>query len=469
MKDPDHQVRIQQRSRTRKWFVTNAAVHIETVVTPRRPARAPHFVLVGVILIFIVMSSLIALKTPAFESDDEPDHVQNIETLVSGHWYGIPSSCLPPRHVIVPDCAGTEPQQAPLYYLLLAGWQLVAGIPAQAPYRAQVNPGFFYGSPQLFIHKSTAVPGYLIWLRLLNVLFGALTVLVTFLAVRLIASDPWTPVIAASLVAFLPRMVFLSSFVNNDNLINLLGAVLTFAVLRYAKAPSYARMAAVGVVLGLLFTTKLSALPMVLVLIPLSLFMRGLTCRAWSLCVGVGASLVVSGWYFIQNTVRYGDPLAGHASAVYLAKVGGLGTPVGQPYEIGNPWRLVFGHVPYLIVESFWYESGWNTFRWPLTVDVLFCLATGAALLGLLNANINARTLISLASLSIAALLSVWAVALQAGSSARYALVGLPAMAALAALGLQRWKLPFRWLLPAMALCGTLVAIQSDVLGFHWT
>ena len=147
-----------------------------------------------------------------------------------------------------------------------------------------MNLAFFYGSPQLFVHKNTAVPGYLIWLRLLNVLFGALTVLVTFFAVRLIAKDPWTPVIAASLVAFLPRMVFLSSFVTNDNLVNLLGAVLTYAVLRFAKAPSYARMAAVGVVLGLLFVTKLSTLPLVLVLIPLCLFMRGSTRCVWSLC-----------------------------------------------------------------------------------------------------------------------------------------------------------------------------------------
>ena len=85
----------------------------------------------------------------------------------------------------------------------------------------------------------------------------------------------------------------------------------------------------------------------------------------------VGASLVVSGWYFIQNKERYGDPLASHATVVYFTKIGLLD---GHPYEIGNPWRLVFGHVPQLIVDSFWYESGWNTFRWPLAVDILFAL-----------------------------------------------------------------------------------------------
>jgi hypothetical protein len=38
-----------------------------------------------VILIFVALGSLIAIKTPAYESADEPGHVQNIETLVSGY------------------------------------------------------------------------------------------------------------------------------------------------------------------------------------------------------------------------------------------------------------------------------------------------------------------------------------------------------------------------------------------------
>jgi hypothetical protein len=43
-------------------------------------------------------------------------------------------------------------------------------------------------------------------------------VVLTFLAARALTLDPWTPVVAAAVVAFWPRLVFSSAFVNNDNL-----------------------------------------------------------------------------------------------------------------------------------------------------------------------------------------------------------------------------------------------------------
>ena len=55
--------------------------------------RGPLLVLASILVVFILLSAVIALKTPAWEANDEPGHVQNIEALVSGHWYGIPSHC----------------------------------------------------------------------------------------------------------------------------------------------------------------------------------------------------------------------------------------------------------------------------------------------------------------------------------------------------------------------------------------
>ena len=63
---------------------------------------------------------------------------------------------------------------------------------------------------------------------------------------------------SGGLIAFMPHFVFLSAFVTNDNLVNLLGALLAFVALRYVITPSPWRMAWVGVVTGLLVTTKLS-------------------------------------------------------------------------------------------------------------------------------------------------------------------------------------------------------------------
>ncbi len=48
------------------------------------------------------------------------------------------------------------------------------------------------------------------------------------------------------------------------------------------------------------------------------------------------------------------------------------------------------------------------------------------------------------------------------------AFLGLPALGCLAALGLERWRPPIRFLVPLLGLCGTLVAIQQDVLSIAW-
>ena len=47
----------------------------------------------------------------------------------------------------------------------------------------------------------------------------------------------WTPVVAASLMAFVPRSVFLSAYVTNDSLVNLLAAVLTYLALAVHNHP----------------------------------------------------------------------------------------------------------------------------------------------------------------------------------------------------------------------------------------
>ncbi len=199
-------------------------------------AGRAKIVLVGVIAIFVVLAAIIAVKTPAWESNDEPAHVQNIETLVAGHWYGMHLGKL---HLVeifgqkhnLGVTSGAEAHQPPLYYLLLAGWQRLAGpaprIPNPGPKSIQTTHGSF-------AHHGDADLHFLLWLRIPNIVLGALTIWFTFLAARLITSDPWTPVVAASIVAFLPKFVFLSAFVTNDNLVNLLGALLTFVALRYA-------------------------------------------------------------------------------------------------------------------------------------------------------------------------------------------------------------------------------------------
>ena len=444
-----------------------ATSHKQRSATP----RSVWFGLLAVISIFLTLATIIAVKTPAYESADEPGHVQNIETLLSGHWYSMNAPCRLNPHIGLLQCSGDEAQQAPLYYFLFAGWQRIIDQPALPPFNTRhvtVNPAFFAGKSGVFLHHSAADLRFLLWLRLPNIVLGALTVLLTFFTVRLITIDHWTPLVAASFVAFLPRMLFLWPFVTNDNLVNLFGALFAYVALRYALAPSRWRMAAVGSVYGLLLITKLTTSPLILVLVALAFFVPGWKRRAELFGVGAISALIVSGWYLIQNTVRYGDPLARRATAHYLSIIGGLGTPIGQPYTVPDPLRLIFIQVPQRIVQTFWYFSGWNQFHWSWPVNLMFTVVLLVTLVGLYHHRVDRRVLATLVIISIASFLSVWGVALQSYYQARYAFVGIPAMAALVALGVQGWKVPARFLLPAMGLVGTLVAIQLDVLAIHW-
>lgn len=427
----------------------------------------PFITLCGIIVVFVFLELIIAIKTPAYESADEPGHVQNVETLVSGHWYGLNAPCqLNPRLGLL-ECSGNEAQQAPLYYLLFVGWQKVAGQPALPPFNQRhvtVNPAFFVGTSGIFLHHSDADLRFLLWLRIPNIAFGVITILIAFSAIRLTTADPWTPVVGASFIAFEPRMMFLWPFVTNDNLVNLLGALFAYVAVRYALAPNRWGMAALGSVFGLLVVTKLSTLPIGLVLIVLAFMVPGWKQRTGFLGIGVLTTLIGSGWYLIQNAVRYGDALALHATTHYQAMIGGL----GQPDRLSDPLRFVFIQVPQRTVQTFWYVSGWNQFHWPWPVTTLFTIVLFCALLGLIGGRTDNRMLVTLGVISVAAFLCIWTVAIETYYQARYAYVGITAVAALMALGVERRKVPVRFVLPAMGFIGTLVALQQDVLSIHW-
>jgi 4-amino-4-deoxy-L-arabinose transferase-like glycosyltransferase len=422
----------------------------------RPPLPLVPIALALIVFGFVVLAAVVAYKTPAWQSSDEPEHVQNVENLVSGHWYGIDLDCKPkPSTVQLDSCNGDEAQQAPLYYLLMAGWQKIADLPPEV-------------HPQL-----TQDVAFLQWLRFGNVLLGVGTVLTAFLAARVVARDRWTPLIAAALVAFFPGFLFLSAFVTNDNLVNLLGAILTYCALRFCRGGSTQWMLVTGGVFGLLVTTKLSVLPLALLIPVLALMAPTWRRRGWLLACGLLSALAVSGWYLIQNWVRYGDPLAHHASAVYLTRLNALGSEIWGipiPYVVRNPLHLIFVNVPRTVVTKFWYESDWDVRHWSTGVGLVLTGVVAAVLLGLLRQRLSKRVLVALGALSVLSFSCVWFVAFQTNTyEPRYALVGLVALVTLVALAVQRWPVPVRWVLPAAAFVGCLVAVQQDVLSVHWT
>ena len=186
------------------------------------------------------------------------------------------------------------------------------------------------------------------------------------------------------------------------------------------------------------------------------------------------ASVLVCGWYLIQNTVRYGDPLAGAASQRYLTQIGGgLGMPYGVPYRVTDPLKTIVLEVPTRFIHVFFYGWGWDDAflkSLPLPVSLLFWVLLAFALVGLIGRHVSRGVLVVLGTLTLASFLSVWMVAFQTASyDPRLALVGMPALACLAALGLERWRLTVRFLAPLLGLGGTLFAIQANSVLLHWT
>jgi hypothetical protein len=137
---------------------------------------------------------------------------------------------------------------------------------------------------------------------------------------------------------------------------------------------------------------------------------------------------------------------------------------------------LIFVDVPQNIYHTFWYDSGWNQFRWSSPTYIVFWMALLFAIAGLTIArrrpcpSISKQVLI-LAALAVGALSAIWTTSFQTTTfEARFAFTGLPAIACLAALGLERWNVPvpIRFVGPVIGLVGTVIAIHHDILSVGW-
>ena len=180
--------------------------------------RGPKVALVFIGAAFLVCCGGVAWYDAPWEAPDEPEHVQNVQTLLDGRWYRIG------------EADGIESHQPPLYYLALAGWQKAIDLPARAP--RPVAVGFHPCRPNvcpLYEHdldRDDADARRVRALRVPSVLMGLLTIGLTALAARRLSNDRWTPVVAAALMASVPRFAFVSASVNNDVLVILCGAAM---------------------------------------------------------------------------------------------------------------------------------------------------------------------------------------------------------------------------------------------------
>jgi hypothetical protein len=197
----------------------------------------PGAALVALLLVYISLAALISLIIPLGEAADEVSHHSYVRYVAV--YGGLP-----------PVREGTtvygETFQPPLYYALaapLTRW-LPPGDAGNLGFTMPVeaNPDWALGDREqsrlLLQPESARWPWHgeaLGWrlVRFLSIALGAITVLATFWLCRLVfPQEPWTPLLAAALVAFLPTFTGLSGTVNNDVLATTLSALLLLQLAR---------------------------------------------------------------------------------------------------------------------------------------------------------------------------------------------------------------------------------------------
>lgn len=333
---------------------------------------------------YMMLALLYSLASPIFEVSDELWHFPVVKYLADNDMR------LPPQDSSVNTPWRQQGSQPPLYYLLAAA--LVRHIDTtDMEWVRRVNPhpdiGLVHpdgnvnmivhrGSIETFPWRGTTLAVHIT--RFFSVLLGLGTVLVTYFLAREVFPDrqivTW---LAVGLNAFLPMFLFISGSVNNDNLSNFLGNLLTLLVVKLLKAkvePKWSVYLSLGVASGMGLISKLSIgffMPLLLG----ALIVISLRIRNWRPVIrgGItisGLSLLIAGWWYWRNWQLYRDPTGLNT---FLTIVGRRAYPAG----IEQLWaeRESF-------LRAFWGFFGGMNLPLPDAVYQVFNVIGGIGLLG---------------------------------------------------------------------------------------
>lgn len=344
--------------------------------------RSSHLLLWWVLGCFCFLSISYGLLIPAWEANDEIDHVANIEYLLQ-------------HRTLVPLRLQTwhETHQPPLYYLLAATWQSALGIdpfsPAELP--RTIGPMTAPTLQLAYVHKYTPVQRAAAVavheLRLFSTLLGLATVVLTYgIALELVQSNA-VAAAAAAFVGFLPKFIVISAAVTNDSLGVMLCSLALFLALRCQREAS-ARLAPLlmGLAAGGAVITKLNSIPVVCFLLASLLVLprKGRAERARQFGLAALGTSVSTGWWLVYNHSQGRGWLGQKGVARWLnERLPGLIREVSW-----TDHERFLNFVPSQLFQTSWYNGGWNQFVLPFAFNfvcsvlaVVCCCHSAAALL----------------------------------------------------------------------------------------
>lgn len=306
----------------------------------------------GILLaIYLVIGTLFAALTPAWQAPDEPAHYNYARQLGEG------------RHRCCPVIQEDDWNQDYLSRLTSERFAPELLDDLHTIQYEDHQPPLYYQMASL-IYEWTG--GSLIAMRLLSVLLGAGVVVCAFsLSKALLPDRPEVALGAAALVAFLPQHVAMMSSVNNDSLIELLIGLALVVMANYLKGHVAAnrwlalRLLVVALVgLTVLLITHRMPTPPALVFVMLAAIgtqsrrlVQGEGWQLWLLGVLVGMIFVTkSTGYFVAGLV----PLA-----IVLRWWPARNT---QRFPVGD---LLAFLIPALLLGGLWWSYNINTYGFP--------------------------------------------------------------------------------------------------------
>ncbi len=350
--------------------------------------RVENILLATILIVYLILAGLYAVRTPDWQTPDEPAHYNYIAQIAKtgttpiierGDWdqaylQQLLNQRFAPEYLDKLDSVQYEDHQPPLYYLLATPIYLLSD-------------------------------GDLTTLRLFSAMFGLMIILAAYSTGSILfPQQPWLSLSGTAFVAFLPQHLHILASVNNDALGWAVVACTLAAIMAYLKDIPYQEHSVqpwhLGVLVGIGLLTKSTTYFMVGIVI-LAIVLKWLSAHlqavhqsaentfpeetrrdTYSLPLGVLLrrwlgfllpALVLGSLWWLRNFDSYGFPdflgLAAHDFVV-----------VGQPRTADRIDLLGFsGYLRELMQTTF--NSFWGQFGW-MGVPMQPCIYTAIGLLG---------------------------------------------------------------------------------------
>ena len=347
---------------------------------PHQGARGYRRALAAITLVVVAWGLLWAVVTPSFQAPDEQNHLNSVLRIAYGGGWPAPGDAYLAPAVVDAVAEAAYPSDPPGRFVHrpdVPQFVDLEAVPRDERTRVAAttalgdatsgtdvdqmtqHPPLYYALGAGVLHATGLTDARwdvaMLALRLLDVLLLALTVPLAAGAARRVTGSPSAGLVAAAFPLFVPQLGHIMGAVNNDALVMLACAAVTFLAAGVVTGDLRWRVAvAIGLVVGLGLLTKVMvafALPTVGVAYLLARG-RPWPARLGRLAAAGGVAGVVGGWWWVRNVVTLG--------AVQ---------PVGRPRDVGTVAQVPVDEVPSLLVEKlaqgFFGNLSWLEVRLP--------------------------------------------------------------------------------------------------------